>query len=58
MNQLPNPSVSLKTNPRLAQWLRFEVDGSVTVFTGKAELGQGILHALKLIAAHELDVLR
>ena len=56
MNQLPSPSVSLKTNPRLAQWLRFEVDGSVTVFTGKAELGQGILHALKLIAAHELDV--
>jgi nicotinate dehydrogenase subunit B len=56
MNQLPPPSVSLKTNPLLAQWLRFEVDGSVTVFTGKAELGQGILHALKLMAAHELDV--
>jgi CO/xanthine dehydrogenase Mo-binding subunit len=28
----------------------------VTVFTGKAELGQGILHALKLMAAHELDL--
>ncbi|MEO0030046.1 MAG: Nicotinate dehydrogenase subunit, partial [Pseudomonadota bacterium] len=56
MNQQPAPSVSLKTNPLLAQWLRFEVDGAVTVFTGKAELGQGILHALKLIAAHELNV--
>ena len=56
MRQLLEPSVSLKTNPRLAQWLRFETDGSVTVFTGKAELGQGILHALKLMAAHELDV--
>jgi hypothetical protein len=54
MNQQPTPSVSLKTNPLLAQWLRFEVDGTVTVFTGKAELGQGILHALKLMAAHEL----
>jgi len=56
MRQLLAPSVSLKTNPLLAQWLRFEVDGAVTVFTGKAELGQGILHALKLMAAHELDV--
>jgi len=28
----------------------------VTVFTGKAELGQGILTALAQIAAEELDV--
>ena len=56
MSQLLTPSVSLKTNPLLAQWLRFESDGSVRVFTGKAELGQGILHALKLIASHELDL--
>jgi len=56
MSQLLTPSVSLKTNPLLAQWLRFESNGTVTVFTGKAELGQGILHALKLIAAHELAV--
>ena len=56
MSQLTFPSVSLKTNPLMAQWLRFEVTGTVTVFTGKAELGQGILHALKLMAAHELDV--
>jgi len=56
MNQQTTPSVSLKTSPLLAQWLRFEADGSVTVFTGKAELGQGILHALKLTAAHELDL--
>ena len=56
MSQLLPPSVSLKTNPLLGQWLRFESNGSVTVFTGKAELGQGILHALKLIAAHELGL--
>ena len=54
MSQLSTPSVSLKTNPLLAQWLRFESNGTVTVFTGKAELGQGILHTLKLMAAHEL----
>lgn len=56
MSQLLQPSVSLKTNPLLSQWLRFEANGFVTVFTGKAELGQGILHALKLMAAHELDL--
>ncbi|MEY3410032.1 MAG: Nicotinate dehydrogenase subunit [Pseudomonadota bacterium] len=56
MSQLLQPYVSLKTNPLLSQWLRFEANGSVTVFTGKAELGQGILHALKLMAAHELDL--
>jgi nicotinate dehydrogenase subunit B len=33
-----------------------EPDETVTVFTGKAELGQGILTALAQIAADELDV--
>lgn len=56
MSQLSTPSVSLIANPLLAQWLRFESNGKVTVFTGKAELGQGILHALKLMAAHELEL--
>ena len=37
-------------------WLRINGDGSVTVFTGKVELGQGILTALAQIAAEELDV--
>ena len=54
MNPSLPTSVSLKTNPLLLQWLRFESNGHVTVFTGKAELGQGILHALKCMAAHEL----
>jgi CO/xanthine dehydrogenase Mo-binding subunit len=33
-----------------------EPDETVTVFTGKAELGQGILTALAQIAADEFDV--
>jgi CO/xanthine dehydrogenase Mo-binding subunit len=33
-----------------------EPDETVTIFTGKAELGQGILTALAQIAAEELDV--
>jgi nicotinate dehydrogenase subunit B len=47
---------NLQANPRLRGWIRIQVDGTVQVFTGKAELGQGILTALAQIAAEELDV--
>ena len=45
---------SLLVNPRLEQWLVVRGDDGVTVFTGKVELGQGILTALAQIAAEEL----
>ena len=51
--QLPG---SLHTNRRLAQWLNFSRPGVVQVHTGKVELGQGILTALLLLVAEELDV--
>src|SRR5437016_10815256 len=47
---------SLQGNRMLDAWLRIGADGTVTVFTGKVELGQGILTALAQIAAEELDV--
>ena len=47
---------SLDQAPRLAAWIRVGADGSVTVFTGKAELGQGIKTALIAVAAEELGV--
>ena len=48
---------SLRRNPDLDSWIRIDADGrSVTVRTGKVELGQGIATALALIAAEELDV--
>ena len=37
-------------------WVRINADGTVTIFTGKVELGQGILTALSQIAAEELDL--
>lgn len=49
-------SISLKDNPRLDRWLRFQNDRTVRVATGKVELGQGIVTALAQIAAEELDV--
>ena len=47
---------SLNNNRMLDSWLRIDADGTVTVFTGKIELGQGIGTALSQIAADELDV--
>src|SRR5262249_207948 len=43
-------------SPMLDSWIRIDADGSITVFTGKAELGQGIKTALLQIAADQLDV--
>ncbi len=47
---------SLQAAPRLDQWLRFEADGSVTVLSGKVEIGQGILTALAQVVADELGL--
>jgi len=47
---------SLKATPMLDAWIRIDADGGVTIFTGKAELGQGIRTALTQVAAEELMV--
>ena len=47
---------NLKTEPFLDAWIRIDGRGKVTVFTGKAELGQGIKTALIQVAAEELVV--
>jgi nicotinate dehydrogenase subunit B len=47
---------SLEGNRALDRWLRINADGTVTVFPGKVEIGQGILTALAQIVAEELDV--
>src|SRR5438874_8130089 len=46
----------LRDNPRLDQWVRFEEPGRVTVSTGRVEIGQGVLTAMRQIAAEELDI--
>jgi nicotinate dehydrogenase subunit B len=47
---------SLEKEPLLDSWIRIGADGGITVFTGKAELGQGIKTALLQIAAEQLRV--
>ena len=47
---------SLHVNRKISQWLDFSTPGLVRVHTGKVELGQGILTALQIIAADELQL--
>jgi CO/xanthine dehydrogenase Mo-binding subunit len=52
----PNLPGSLKSYPNLDAWIQLDQNGKATVFTGKAELGQGIRTALTQVAAEELDL--
>ncbi len=46
----------LSKAPMLDSWIGIDAQGGITVFTGKAELGQGIKTALLQCAAEELKV--
>jgi CO/xanthine dehydrogenase Mo-binding subunit len=47
---------SFDKNARLSRWIEVHRDGTVSVYSGKVEIGQGILTALAQIAAEELGV--
>ena len=47
---------SLKDFPLLDAWVRIDADGTASVFSGKAELGQGLRTALLQVAAEQLDL--
>jgi nicotinate dehydrogenase subunit B len=47
---------SLGQQPYLDAWIRIDANGAVSVFTGKAELGQGLKTAVLQIAAEELAI--
>lgn len=49
-------SPSIDAHSQIDDWICFNEDRSVTIFSGKAELGQGISTALAQIAADELEV--
>ena len=55
--QSPSPLPgSLQKNRMLDGWLRINPNGTVTAFTGKVEIGQGIVTALAQIVGDELEV--
>ena len=57
MSSLVNPlPPTLQSNPQLHRWIQFNPEGTVTVRSGKVEIGQGIVSAIAQIAAEELDV--
>ena len=47
---------ALQQTPDLDAWVRINSDGTITLFTGKVEYGQGLQTALAQIGAEELDV--
>ncbi len=49
-----NPS--LQANPALDDWLAFDAGGTVTVRSGKVDIGQRISTAVALLVADELDI--
>lgn len=55
-NQQERLPGSLGDAPDINSWLRIGEDGSVKVFTGKLELGQGIRIAIAQMAAEELNL--
>lgn len=46
----------IRRNSRIDSWLKLNRDGSVKVYTGRVELGQGIRTALMQIVAEELNL--
>ncbi len=46
----------LQQNPRLDQWVGFPEPGKALISTGRVEIGQGVLTAMRQIAAEELGV--
>jgi CO/xanthine dehydrogenase Mo-binding subunit len=52
----PGMPAVLAANRRLDAWLRIDPVGTVTVYSGRVELGQGNLTALAQIVAEELDI--
>ncbi len=53
MTDLPS---NLKSNPLLSRWLTVDEADTITIRSGKVELGQGIATAMAAIAAAELGV--
>jgi nicotinate dehydrogenase subunit B len=53
VSELP---ASLARHPDLDSWIAVDPDGTVTLFTGKVELGQGLVNAIARIGAEELDL--
>ena len=55
-NTAPDLPIDLKNNMAINSWLYINPEGSIDIFSGKVEFGQGIATALSQIVADEMDV--
>ncbi len=55
-NTAPDLPIDLKNNLNINSWLYINPEGSIDVFSGKVEFGQGIATAFSQIVADEMDV--
>ena len=49
-------SPSIKNNPQIDRWIKFNSNQTVTIYTGKVEIGQKLSSAFSIIAAEELSL--
>lgn len=56
LTEQPQLSPTLQQTPNLDAWIRIDRSDTITIFSGKAEIGQGMRTALAQLAAEELDV--
>ena len=54
--QAQAPTAAVPARPGFSPWLRFAPDGSLTVLTNVAEMGQGTTGVIAQIAAEELEL--
>ncbi|HEV8455918.1 MAG TPA: molybdopterin cofactor-binding domain-containing protein, partial [Gemmatimonadales bacterium] len=52
----PGPGKPVTTPFKPDAWIRMSTDGSVTLVIDRSEMGQGVLTALPMLLAEELDV--
>ena len=55
-NTAPDLPIDLKNNLNINSWMYINPEGSIDVFSGKVEFGQGIATAFSQIVADEMDV--
>lgn len=56
LNEQQKLSPTLQETPDLDAWIQIDGSDTITIFSGKAEIGQGMRTALAQLAAEELDV--
>src|SRR4051812_22008630 len=55
MSLVPGAQANTLANAQVTPWVRIATDGTITIYTAGAEMGQGSMTSLPLIVAEEMD---